>query len=94
MASVRLIASVLGLALLLAGTEPVSAARDSARDTQSLGRGVVATGSVGTFNWLPPATVTRASYAPGARAIPRQIGRGSWICSPAGSGRGSRCYAN
>ena len=49
---------------------------------------------VGTFNWLPPATVTRASYVPGARAIPRQIGRGSWICSPAGSGRGSRCYAN
>lgn len=46
------------------------------------------------FNWLakrgPKVTATLAS----ARRTPAQIGSGSWICSPAGFGKKSRCYSN
>ncbi len=46
------------------------------------------------FDWLAKrgssAKVTLAS----AERTPSQIGRGSWICSPAGFGKKSRCYAN
>ncbi len=53
-----------------------------------------ASARAGGFDWLakrrPDAQVVRVSLA----AAPRQIGSGSWICSPAGFGKRSRCYAN
>lgn len=54
----------------------------------------------GGFDWLAkrPAARTPAGaqvqLASAGRALPRQIGRGSWICSPAGFGQKSRCHAN
>lgn len=46
------------------------------------------------FDWLakrgPAPRITLAS----AERMPYQIGKGSWICSPAGFGKKSRCYAN
>jgi hypothetical protein len=46
------------------------------------------------FDWLakrgPAAKVTLVSD----ERTPTQIGRGSWICSPAGFGKKSRCYSN
>lgn len=42
------------------------------------------------FDWLAKAESTPAATV----TIRRQIGRGSYICSPAGFGRKSRCYSN
>lgn len=48
----------------------------------------------GGFDWLakrqPVARVTQVSVVASAA----QIGTGAWICSPAGFGKRSRCYAN
>ncbi|RHZ95281.1 hypothetical protein [Cereibacter sphaeroides] len=87
----------LGVTLLLSVPQITEASNDTARASAS--RGTVHTQSAGTFNWLTPPAVTRASVrTDGARTegvrTRRQIGNGSWICSPAGFGRGSRCYAN
>ncbi|EEW26441.1 hypothetical protein [Rhodobacter ferrooxidans] len=51
------------------------------------------------FNWMshnPRAKlVRRANTAPAQRPrLARQLGRGSYICSPAGFGKRSRCYSN
>ena len=49
----------------------------------------------GGFDWLArrrPAARVELVAAEGR--MPRQIGRGSWICSPAGFGQTSRCHAN
>ncbi|MGP3723861.1 hypothetical protein [Cereibacter sphaeroides] len=87
----------LGVTLLLSVPQIAEASNETARASAS--RGTVHTQSAGTFNWLTPPVVTRASVrTDGVRTegvrTRRQIGNGSWICSPAGFGRGSRCYAN
>ena len=49
----------------------------------------------GGFDWLArrrPAA--RVELVAAESRMPRQIGRGSWICSPAGFGQTSRCHAN
>jgi len=50
----------------------------------------------GGFDWLAKRRPAEAQVqlASAGRALPRQIGRGSWICSPAGFGQKSRCHAN
>lgn len=49
----------------------------------------------GGFDWLAGRRpVAQVQLASAGRALPRQIGRGSWICSPAGFGQTSRCHAN
>ena len=58
-----------------------------------------AKGRMAGFDWLakrPSATPASAQVylASMDGALPRQIGRGSWICSPAGFGKKSRCHAN
>ncbi|WP_145106364.1 hypothetical protein [Cereibacter sediminicola] len=84
----------LGVALVLGAPQVATASSEAARNPQSA-RGVVQTRSAGTFDWLSrPAVVVRASSEAPATRVRRQIGRGSWICSPAGFGRGSTCYAN
>jgi hypothetical protein len=47
------------------------------------------------FDWLAKRRPMAAEVhlASAGRALPRQIGRGSWICSPAGFGQKSRCHA-
>ncbi|QCP85225.1 hypothetical protein EYE35_05915 [Cereibacter sphaeroides] len=82
----------LGVTLLLSVPQVTEASNDTARASAS--RGTVHTQSAGTFNWLAPPAVTRASVRSEGVRTRRQIGNGSWICSPAGFGRGSRCYAN
>ncbi|MGP3697276.1 hypothetical protein [Rhodobacter sp. NSM] len=89
----RMIFARLGLALLLAAPQLAEASNDTTRN-QAPARGVVQTRSAGTFDWLAKPVVTRAAFESDAVRVRRQIGRGSWICSPAGFGRGSRCYAN
>jgi hypothetical protein len=42
------------------------------------------------YNWLAKADAVPVDPTP----VRRQIGRGSYICSPAGFGRKSRCYSN
>jgi hypothetical protein len=42
------------------------------------------------FDWLARTN----NSAPPRVALVRQVGRGSYICAPAGFGRKSRCYAN
>jgi hypothetical protein len=50
----------------------------------------------GGFDWLAKRRPAAAEVqlASAGRGLPRQIGRGSWICSPAGFGQKSRCHAN
>jgi hypothetical protein len=46
------------------------------------------------FDWLARrAPRERILLVSGERTV-SQIGKGSWICSPAGFGKKSRCYAN
>ena len=52
---------------------------------------------VAGFDWLAkrtPSAQIRIYRASTEDRLPRQIGRGSWICSPAGFGKKSRCFAN
>lgn len=93
MPPVRKLAVGLGVTILVALPQLSHASSDAARNHAPT-RGVVATGSAGTFDWMAKPVVTRAAYTPATARIQRQIGRGSWICSPAGFGRGSRCYSN
>ena len=47
------------------------------------------------FDWhAKRERVQKASYTVTPVRVTHQIGRGSYICSPAGFGRKSRCYAN
>ncbi|WP_101340307.1 hypothetical protein [Cereibacter azotoformans] len=83
-----------GVALVLGAPQATLASNDTTRNSQPV-RGVVQTRTAGTFDWLSrPVVVVRASSEAPATRVRRQIGRGSWICSPAGFGRGSTCYAN
>lgn len=50
------------------------------------------------FDWMgnrkSVRTVAFSRLVNSTKQTPRQIGRGSYICSPAGFGQKSRCYAN
>lgn len=91
--TVRKLVAGLGVAIVAALPHLADASNDSARNHPT-GRGVVITHSAGTFSWLARPAVAPAALTPTKARLQRQIGRGSWICSPAGFGRGSRCYSN
>ena len=46
------------------------------------------------FDWLADRSNKARPILVSEVRTPRQIGSGSWICSPAGFGKKSRCYAN
>lgn len=46
------------------------------------------------FDWLAQRGNRNAVTLVSEVRPPQQIGSGSWICSPAGFGKKSRCYAN
>jgi hypothetical protein len=46
------------------------------------------------FDWLAKRGPTKSVMLVSAEPTSRQLGKGSWICSPAGFGKKSRCYAN
>jgi hypothetical protein len=48
----------------------------------------------GGFDWLAKRRPAGAQVQLASAVLPREIGRGSWICSPAGFGQKSRCHAN
>lgn len=81
-------------ALSLGMSQDASAQTKGTAGVGLISRGVVQIESahIRTFNWLAkPGKTTRVRYSPTAT---QTIGHGSWICSPAGFGRKSRCYAN
>lgn len=80
-------------ALMLAFALPAPVlAQTTQAETQLTARVMVRTsvGRANTFNWLQK--TNRAGTQP--IRIVRQLGNGSYICSPAGFGRKSRCYSN
>ena len=89
MATLRNLAICLGLSAAVMLPDVAAATSEGSRAPRA--KGVVVTRSAGTFNWL---AAPEARIIPASARVPRQIGGGSWICSPAGSGRGSSCYAN
>lgn len=46
------------------------------------------------FDWLADRGNRARPILVSEVRTPRQIGSGSWICSPAGFGKKSRCYSN
>jgi hypothetical protein len=60
-------------------------------------KGFVLTASsrINNFDWLErPRHAQTVRFVPNRLRIVRQIGDGSYICSPAGSGRRSQCHSN
>jgi hypothetical protein len=93
----RAFGHAVGLAALLAVAAPAPLLAEAGLREPlkvSLRLSKAASAQAGGFDWLakrrPDAQVVRVSLA----AAPRQVGSGSWICSPAGFGKRSRCYAN
>ena len=88
-------AAVLAAAVALSGGFTHGASAEAVGASVSRGAVQSSDSRVGAFNWLAkPNAAVLVRYEPVAPRIARQIGNGSWICSPAGFGRKSRCYSN
>ncbi len=94
--SPHMVALVTAALISLCGPSPVYA-QAAAVEGASPARVFVLKASTGIngFDWLAtPRANQPVRYVPGRRHIVRQLGSGSYICSPAGSGQKSRCSAN
>ncbi len=89
-----------GLAALVALSLGLPAVAQSGSATAPRGIAVVQLSNGATFNWLakkkaPQVTDTVLLSSEGATKLRKQrfFGKGSYICSPAGFGKKSRCFA-
>lgn len=89
-----------GLAALVAVSLSLPAIAQSGAATAPRGIAVVQLSNGATFNWLarkkaPQVTDTMLLSSDGASRLRKQrfFGKGSYICSPAGFGKKSRCFA-
>jgi hypothetical protein len=96
--SLSRLAAVFSTAVML--TLPVSltaTAQTAGVETAMPSKGFALTASsrINNFDWLAtPRPSQNVRFVPNRLRVIRQLGTGSYICSPAGSGRKSRCYSN
>lgn len=92
------------LSMVLVGAAPVGGMAQSAGATPgSRASAVVHIPGAAAFDWLAKKRVARSGVVNGSvlvssdgqRIVQRKrfFGKGSWICSPAGFGKKSRCFA-
>jgi hypothetical protein len=86
--------AVVAVMLCLSGPAPAMA-QTVGVSTPSKGFVLTASSRINNFDWLAaPRAAQPVRFVPNRLRVIRQLGTGSYICSPAGSGRKSRCYSN
>jgi hypothetical protein len=88
--AVLVLAGTIAMAVSSAATGEGAQAGLRPRAPVTAGPLTIQTTAANGFDWLAKAEAAPATTV----TVRRQIGRGSYICSPAGFGRKSRCYSN